>query len=231
MEPLAAEPIEPRRPALRLPRLTWLAVPLALAASQALAGRPGASLFILAAGAPLLALPRRAGPGWLAAAVAPVLGLAGLAGAFPALSGQRSDWRSRAALSALGFWWLALAEPLSARRLWLGAPSGLPPRAAWESSIGEAAHAIAQTVTVEMLLGLAVWALASAILPWIVRGRNAALDLAAALVWSVALVASTPALERAALHHVSTQTPHGMLLGALLGCALVVCARAVRGPV
>lgn len=215
-----------------LPRLVWLACLLAAAAWQAAEGRAGVSLLVLAAGAPLLALPRRSGPGWLAAALAPVLGLAGLAGAFPALAGQRADWRARAALAALGFWWLALSESLLTKRLWLGAPSGLPSRTVWEASFGKAAtHVVGATLTVELALGAAVWALASVILPWIVRGRSAVLDVGAAVVWTVALLASAPLLERALFAHGNQPSPRGALLGAVLGCALAVCARALRGPV
>jgi serine/threonine protein kinase len=215
-----------------LPRLLWLGCLLALAAWQAFAGLPGVSLLVLAAGAPLLALPRRSGPGWLAAGMAPALGLAGLAGAFPALAGQRSSWLARAGVAALGFWWLALAESLLRRRLWLGPPVGLPPRAAWEGSINAAAtHVIAPTFTVELLLGAAVWALASAVLPWLVRGRSAALDVGAAIVWTIVLLAAVPLLERALLAHASHPSPRSALLGAVLGCALAICARALRGPV
>jgi hypothetical protein len=215
-----------------LPRLLWLGCLLALAAWQAFAGLPGVSLLVLAAGAPLLALPRRSGPGWLAAGMAPALGLAGLAGAFPALAGQRSSWLARAGVAALGFWWLALAESLLRHRLWLGPPAGLPPRAAWESSINASAtHVIASTFTVELLLGAAVWALASAILPWLVRGRSAALDVGAAILWTIALLAAVPLLERALLAHASQPSPRGALLGAVLGCALAICSRALRGPV
>jgi hypothetical protein len=221
----------PSRRRVALPRLVWLGCLLAAAAWQAAEGRAGVSLLVLAAGAPLLALPRRSGPGWLVAALAPALGLAGLAGAFPALAGQRSDWRARAALAALGFWWLALAESLLAKRLWLGPPSGLPPRNTWEASFGKAAtHVIGATLTVELLLGAAVWALASTILPWIVRGRSAALDVGGAVAWTVALLAAVPLLDRALLAHVSQPSPHGALLGAVLGCVLAVCARALRGP-
>jgi hypothetical protein len=164
--------------------------------------------------------------------MAPALGLAGLAGAFPALAGQRSSWFARAGVAALGFWWLALAESLLRRRLWLGPPVGLPPRAAWESSINAAAtHVIAPTFTVELLLGAAVWALASAILPWLLRGRSAALDVGAAVLWTIALLAAVPLLERALLAHASQTSPRGALLGAVLGCALAICARALRGPV
>jgi serine/threonine protein kinase len=222
----------PSRRRVALPRLVWLGCLLAAATWQAAEGRAGVSLLLLAAGAPLLALPRRSGPGWLAAALAPVLGLAGLAGAFPALAGQRANWRARAALATLGFWWLTLAEPLLSRRLWLGPPSGLPSRTVWESSLGKAAtHVVGATLTVELALGAAVWALASVILPWIVRGRSAALDVGAAVVWTVALLASVPLLDRALLAHASQPSPRGALLGAVLGCALAVCARALRGPV
>jgi hypothetical protein len=215
-----------------LPRLIWIGCLLALAAWQAASGRAGVSLLLLAAGAPLLAMPRRSGPGWLAATLAPALGLAGLAGAFPALAAQRSSWRARAALAGLGFWWLALAESLLARRLWLGPPNGLPPRAVWEGSFGKAAtHVVGATFTPELLIGAAVWALAAVILPWLVRGHNAALDMIMALVWTTALLALTPLLDRALLPHASQQSPHGALLGAAVGCALVVCARALRGPI
>jgi eukaryotic-like serine/threonine-protein kinase len=214
-----------------LPRLIWIGGLLALAIWQSVVGRPGVSLLLLAAGAPLLVMPRRSGPGWLAASLAPALGLAGLAGAFPALAAQRASWRARAALAALGFWWLALAEPLLARRLWLGAPRGLPPRAAWERSFASAAHVVAAALTPELLLGAGVWALAAAILPWLVRGGNAALDVITALVWTTALLAAMPLLESALLSNTSQSSPRGALLGAGVGCALAVCARALRGPI
>jgi len=227
------EPDSPERaraPVL-LPRLLWLGCVLALAVWQAMQGRVGVSLVVLAAGAPLLLLPRRAGPGWLAAALAPVLGLAGLAGAFPAFAGQRSTWRSRAALALLGFWWLALAEPLLARHLWLGPPAGLPPRAVWEASFDTTSkQVVGPLFTVELVIGASVWAIAAALLPWIVRGRNAALDVVAAVAWTVALLAGVPLLERAVLVHVSDPSPRGALLGAVLGCAVAICARALRGP-
>ncbi|HEY5287358.1 MAG TPA: protein kinase [Solirubrobacteraceae bacterium] len=215
-----------------VPRLLWLGCLLALAIWQAFAGLPGVSLLVLAGGAPLLALPHRSGPGWLAAGLAPVLGLAGLAGAFPALAGQRSSWLARGALAALGFWWLALAESLLRRRLWLGPPARLPPKAAWEGSIhATATLVIAPTFTVELLLGAAVWALASVVLPWLVRGRSAALDVGAAIAWTVALLAAVPLLERALLAQATRPSPRDALLGAVLGCMLAICARALRGPV
>jgi eukaryotic-like serine/threonine-protein kinase len=215
-----------------LPRSLWLGCVLAIALWQTAQGRIGVALLLVAAGAPLLLLPRRAGPGWLVAVLAPVLGMAGLAGAFPALAGQRASWRARAALALLGFWWLALAEPLLARHLWLGPPGGLPPRAIWEASFDSTSkEVVGPLFTFELLIGAAAWALAAAVLPWIVRGRSAALDVVMAVGWTVGLLAAVPLLERALLPHANDPSPRGALLGAVLGCAIAICARALRGPI
>ncbi len=217
---------------LALPRAVWLACALAAVVWQATAGRPGAALLLLAAFLPLLALPRRAGPAWLLGALAPALGVAGLAGAFPAISGQVARWRERAALGALGYWWLILAEPLLARRLWLGAPAGVPPRAAWEGSVGlSASHVLGPALSIGVLLGAALWASASVVLPWIVRGRNAALDLVMAVMWSAALVTAAPLLDSGLSAHGPHPSPRGAVLGAILAALIAVGARALRGPV
>ena len=46
-----------------------------------------------------------------------------------------------------------------------------------------------------MLLGAVLWAAGAAILPWLVRGRRAALDVLAVTVWSAALVSAAAALD------------------------------------
>ena len=213
----------------RLPRALWLGCGVAVAAWQAVAGRPGVALLVLAATAPLLALPRRAGAGWMSCALAPVLGLAGLAGAFPAVAGQARRWSERAALAALGYWWLALSEPLLARRLWLGEPAGTPPRAVWEGSASSAAvHVIAPLLSLGVLLGAALWAAGAVVLPWMVRGRRAALDVVAATVWAALLASAAPLLIDGPSAHAA---PRGLVLGAVLAAGLAVAARALRGPV
>jgi hypothetical protein len=225
-----SEPSRARR--LALPRGVWLGCVLAFAVWQGATGRGGVALLALAAAAPLLVLARRSGPGWLAAAAAPALGVAGLAAAFPALAAQRSSWQARAGLAALGFWWLTLAEPLLARRLWLGPAGGLPGRDAWEASLPAAAsHVLVPLLTVQLAIGALVWALGAMLLPWVVRGRNAGLDVLLAIAWTVALLASAPMIERSLLAHPGQDSPRGLLLGAMLGCALAICARALRGPV
>jgi serine/threonine protein kinase len=232
-EPQAAE----SRRRIALPRQVWLACALALVGWQALAGRAGVALLAFAALIALLVLPgerrgSRLGAAWLAAALAPVLGLAGLAGAFPAIAGQASRWRERAALAALGYWWLSLAEPLLGRRLWLAAPAGMPARAAWEGSLSlTATHVIGPLLDLGLLLGALLWAAGAALLPWIVRGRSAARDLLAVTVWSAAIVAAAPALDAGLSAQAVHPSPRGAVLGAILGGLFVLAARALRGPV
>jgi eukaryotic-like serine/threonine-protein kinase len=228
-------PAPPRR--IRLPRAVWLACASVAICWQALAGRPGVALLLFAALLPLALLPAqrgdsRLGAGWLGCVMAPVLGLAGLAGAFPALAGQASRWRERAALAALGYWWLTLAGPLLGRELWLSAPAGTPARAAWEGSLSlAAAHVIAPLLARGVLLGALLWGSGAAVLPWIVRGRSAVLDIVAVTVWSAAIAASAPELDAGLSARAAHPTPHGAVLGAILGAVVAVAARALRGPV
>ncbi len=217
---------------LALPRAVWLACALAAIVWQVWVGRPGAALLLLAAFVPLLLLPRRSGLGWLTATLAPVLGLAGLAGVFPALAGQRARWRERAALAALGFWWLTLAEPLLNRRLWLGAPASTPARTVWEGSLSSAAvHVLGPALSLSVLVGAGVWAAGAVLLTWVVRGRSAVLDVVAATIWSAGLLVASSPRHLGLSVHVSSATPRGAILGALAGGTLAVLARALRGPV
>src|SRR6185312_12267156 len=105
-----------------LPRIGWLVLAAAVATWLAVDGSAGIAVLVLAAAAPTALLLRRAGPLWSAAALAPVLGVAGLAGAWPALAGQAARPWHRLALGALGAWWLVLAEALANDRLALGPP-------------------------------------------------------------------------------------------------------------
>jgi hypothetical protein len=227
---------------LTLARFAWLLGTLGLCAWQIGTGHPGIALCALCAVLPLLLLVRRPGAAWLALALAPILGLVGLAGAFPALAGQATSWRSRALAGALGYWWLRLAEPLldrPGRRLWLGvadtASGHLGQRLAWEGSLGAAAsHALIPILTVGLLLGALLWAAAAALLPFVVRGASAMRDALAATAWAVALAATTPLLvfglsDRRPLASAGGPSPRGVILGAALGAVLAIAARALRG--
>jgi hypothetical protein len=223
-----------------VPRSAWVAAGAALFIWQAAAGRAGAGLLWVAAIAPLVLLagsrrsarPGTAGLALLPGLLAPALGALRLAGAFPAMAGQAPRWPTRAALGAVGYWWLALAEPLLGRHLWLGPVAGTPARADWEGSVqGAATHVLGPLLTPGLMFGAIVWAAAAVCLPWIVRGRRAALDVVATATWSGALAACAPLLHagmRGASAHTS---PRGAVLGAVFGGLFAISARALRGPV
>jgi eukaryotic-like serine/threonine-protein kinase len=223
------------------PPALWTGCALAAMLWQAWTGHPGVSLLLAAALAPLALLPPARGtserawmtaPWALAGTLAPILGLVGLAGAYPAIAGQAARWRVRLAAGALGYWWLTLSEPLLARRLWLGAPAGTPARAVWEGSVSSAAvHVIGPMLSVGVLLGAALWGLGALCLPWIVRGRRAALDVVAVTMWSSAIAAAEPLLDRGLSSGVAHASPRGAVLGAVFGATLAVAVRALRGPV
>ena len=214
-----------------LPRAVWIGLAAAAVTWQGAAGRPGAALVLALALAPLVVLARRADVAWLAAALAPILGVVRLAGAFPAIAGQGRGWRLRAMLGALGYWWLVLAEPLLGRHLWLGQPAGAPPHGQWETSLHDAAvHVAAPLLGTGVLLGAALWAGAAVCLPWLVRGRRAALDVVAATMWSAAVAAAAPSFDRGLSASVHAG-PRGAVLGAVCGGMVAVAVRALRGPV
>jgi serine/threonine protein kinase len=243
-EPLVAEtPQVGRRRARGLARALGIACAAAALLWEIWVGRPGLALLLLAALAPLAALTSErlrgvharhgtiAGAWLVAGALAPALGLARLAGAFPALAGQATNWRTRAALGALGYWWLTLSEPLLARGLWLGPRAGTPPRAAWEASLGSAVtHVLGPMLSPGVLLGAALWGAGAMCLPWLVRGRRAALDVVAVTTWSAAMAAAAPLVDRG-LSAGAHASPRGAVLGAVFGGVFAVAARALRGPV
>jgi eukaryotic-like serine/threonine-protein kinase len=69
------------------------------------------------------------------------------------------------------------------------------------------------------------------LLPWLVRGRRAALDVLAVTVWSAALVSAAAVLDSGLSAHAVHPAPRGAVLGAVLGGVFAVGVRALRGPV
>jgi hypothetical protein len=193
------------------PRLGWLAVAAGCAVVLGGASWDAAALAAAAAVVPPLLL-RRRGLTWSLPAAAPLLGAAGLAGAYPALAGAvRGPW-ARAALGAAGLWWLLLAEPLLGRDLVLATPP---------ASAGDVLEKLA---TSGALLLAPLWAGAALVLPWLVAGRALAVDLAGAAAWAAALAAASAAIaERSGLGE-----PRGLVAGAVLAGAIAVAA--VRMP-
>jgi hypothetical protein len=185
-----------------LPRLGWV---LAAAGAVAIAGEPG--LVAAAVAVPPLLLYRHP-LAWSVPAAAPLLGLAGLAGAYPGIAGAaRTAW-TRAALGAAGLWWLLLAEPLLGRDLLLGTPAGELPDAA-------------------ALLLAPLWAVAALVQPWLVTGRALSLDIVGATVWAAALAAATATVADAA----QLAEPRGLAAGAVLAAAIAISAARARNTV
>jgi hypothetical protein len=213
------------------PRAIWLGAAIAAVLWQVAAGRAGIALLLVAAIVPLLAIARRSSGSWLLAGLAPLLGVAGLAGAFPAIAGQLREWRTRAAVGALGYWWLTLAGPLAHERLWLAAPRALPPQSVWETSLSHALHVLAPMLSIGVVLGAGVWAAGALVLPLLARGRSAVADAIAVAAWSLALALAARALDGPLPAGVTHASPRGAVIGALLGAAIALGARAMRGPV
>jgi hypothetical protein len=209
---------------LALPRIGWLAMVAVLLAWLAVAA-PGVALLVALAAAPVpLLLPRR-GMAWSAPALAPLLGVAGLAGAWPALAGQATRWPARAALGALGAWWLALAEALTSRQLVAGAGAGVSSRGSWEASALDAARdAVWPLLSAGALALAALWGVAALALPVLVRGRSAALDLVGAAAWAATLAAATQAISKALV----LDPPRGLVAGAVCAGVFAVAASATR---
>jgi hypothetical protein len=218
---------EPAWPALAaavavavLPRAGWLLAAVATLGVVA-AERPGAALLGAAALAPVPPLLYRRGALWSVPAVAPLLGLASLAGAYPALVGHARGALTRAALGALGAWWALLAAPLLGRETLGGVDSFVLPANA-QRALDDV---LAPLVTGGALLYAAVWALAALVLPWLVRGRWLSLDIVAACAWAAALGASTAATAE----FIGGPEPRGVVLGAAMAGLLAVGVPHLRG--
>jgi len=199
---------------LAVPRLGWIAMVIALAAWSG-----GATALVLGAAAlPTVILLRRSGGLWSLPAGASVLGVAGLAGAWPALAAQAPRPWHRAALGALGCWWLALAELVSGHRLALGTP----PDATFDP--GGAAH-LWPLVTSGMLGLAALWAAAAVVLPVVVRGRALAADVVGATAWAAGLGSATQAIAGALAWQPAMR---GLVAGAVVAGGLALVAAASR---
>jgi hypothetical protein len=228
--------------ALLLPRLSWLAVAgavvawLGLAPADGGAGAPGLALLVGVAALPVAMLLRGApGAWWSTPALAPVLGVAGIAGAWPAVAGQAPRPWYRAALGALGAWWLLLAEPLVRRSLLLGPPRGAWPPAGWEtSSTATATHVVWPLLDGGALAIAGLWAVGALVLPLIVRGRRAWLDLLVAGAWAAALAGGAQAIaERLAWAPGAASGGHpvrGLIAGACAAALVAVIAASGSGP-
>ncbi len=232
LEPIAAAP---RLPLLwtaicavlavaLLPRVGALVVATALSAFFVVAGVPGWAVLLWAALLPTVLLLSRSPSSWLLPFLAPLLGLVSLALAFPALAGFSASAKQRAALAGLGFWWLALAEPIADNRLLFGELE-LP--ANWAGSAAAGGEAVIAITAHGVPLVALVWAAAAWILPSIMTSRLIAVQLAVAVLWAAALT-TVSVLLAGALHWPLEMPPTGLLVAGSALSALVALTAATR---
>jgi hypothetical protein len=181
---------------LLAPRLGWVAGAAGIAAWLWTQDAPtGAAVAAGVAPVPLL-LRTTSAAWWSLPSAAPLLQVGVLAGAYPALAGQARRGADRAVLGLLGGWALALSEAGAVDR------------------VGPLSLAIA-----------GIWAAGALVLPWLVRGRNLAVDLVAGTVWTAGIAACT----QAAAQGLGRPDPEGLVAGAIAAGALAVAAAASRG--
>jgi tRNA A-37 threonylcarbamoyl transferase component Bud32 len=207
-----------------LPRLGWVAVGLTLVVWLGVDGAPGTALLVAAALAPVPTVLRSTPWLWCAPALAPLLGLLGLALAFPAIAARLGGVWQRSALGALGVWWLILAEVAFGRRLLFGVPAGVDPPASWrELPLEAAAHGVAPLLSAgELLLGLA-WALAAVLAPRVVRGASVGARALGAIGWTTGLIA----LTGLAGERVATVQATSLLEGGIVALCIVLARPAI----
>ena len=123
---------------------------------------------------------------------------------------------------------MGLAEVLTSRQLVSGPATDVGDQAAWQGSALDAARDALWPLLTGGALALALlWAIAAVLLPLLVRGRSAVLDLVGASAWAATLAAATQALAQALM----LDPPRGLVAGALASAAVAVAARALRGRV
>ena len=213
---------------LLLPRLGWGALTIALAVLAAAQHLPGAAAVIaIAMLLPLLITPAAATT-WPLSAGAPALGFIGLAGAWPAVAARATTTWRRAALGAIGWVWLLLASAVAGKSLYLPRVPGEATAQAWMSSSSTAVdHLLRPEISAGVLAPAVVWALAAAVLPWLIRGGSIALDVVRVIIWAAIVVSATGAAI-AAMHGSGSAAGGVAASGALLGA--VASAAVALGP-
>lgn len=197
------------------PRLGWLTAMAVLSGIAAGQGHTGGALLLALITAVSAGLSLPVSRLWSLPAGAGVLAILGLSGLWPALAARDrlAVWQ-RALVGATGFLWLAAADPLSSTRLFRVTPA-LPPRSVWSGSVPVTLHEVfAPLLGSGVLAGAAVWGVAAAVAPWLVRRAHPVVSLVAVTMWSAATVT---AVQSFGPKHLS-----GAVIGALAGAGVLV---------
>ena len=201
-----------------LPRVGWLAAALGAVGATAATGFTGAAVVLAAALLPVAVLMWSSPQWWSLPTLAPLLGVPGFAGAWPAVASLSPTLWMRAAAGAIGAWQIGCAQLLLDRRL-VGQPlANAEPYSAWAmSSKAALTDALVPLLDGKLAVLAAIWALAAVALPLVVNGRSAVADAFAGAAWAAAIAVSTAMLAGG--------LARGALAGALVGAAMVVAMR------
>jgi hypothetical protein len=131
-------------------------------------------------------------------------------------------WR-RSTLAATGWIWLNLAGALAGHGLYARLPSAIPPPVAWTASPADALHEVLIPLLRSGLPAVgAIWALAAAVLPRLLRSRSPGARAMMAVSWAgLMLVLSVLAIAATGSAQDLRILP-GELFGAL--CAAAIAA-------
>ncbi len=212
---------------LLVPRLGFLLTVGALALVAVVQGHAGDALVIAFGAALAIALAPRGRPLWAISVGAPLLGMIGLAGAWPALAARWGTARGRAVLGATGWLWLALASRFAGHALYVQV-SGGPPHSLWSGSPYEAMnHVLGTLISSGALAPAPVWALGAAALPLLVRRKSPTLDLLSVTAWAASLVLFTELAISLLNSSAAPATVHTALLGAIAASAVAIAPTAL----
>ena len=217
-----------------LPRVGWALSALFLCGwlGTPEADRPGTALLLAATLAPTPLLLPRAGLLWSVPALAPLLGAIALAPLFVGLAALASTAWRRAGLAAAGFLWLAAAEVITEDQLLFGTADGTLARARWEGSLVDAAgDALLPLISSPALAPAFVWVVFAVALPFLVRGRWAAMDLLAGAAWAAGLILAHEALGDLLAATTELERARGVVAGAALGGLVAVTMTLITSPV
>lgn len=205
------------------PRAGWLASAGGLCIWLAAAGLPGAALLVAMPAALTPALLPRAGVLWPVPALAPILGLGGIALAFPAVAGLASSAWRRAGLAAAGLLWLIAGEAIAGRRLLAGPASAAPD--SWLTSPIDAAREAAWPLLASgLLLWTVVWAGLAILVPVALGARGWVLRALGAAAWAAAAIAASTGLSDL----LGLPAARGVVPGAVVGAVVAIAWTALR---
>ncbi len=216
-----------------LPRIGWMLSVLGLCVWLVApeTDRQGTAVVLAAAALPVPFLLPRAGLLWSLPILCPLLGTIALAPAFVGIAALApTPWR-RAGLAAAGLWWLVLGEALTGNALLFGSPDGTTPLADWEGSISAAVSDVLVPLAGSPVLAPAlVWAAFAVALPFVVRGRWLAVDLAGAGVWALGLIAAQVALGDALAAEVALDQARGAVAGSIAAALVALSVSQIVAP-